>query len=99
MLFNAPAKPHESIPQLTRTTLLLRRLRAALQGRAGLTPSYLDMEEWTGVAEGTLKDWFNNKGRPTAEFLLQLLDRTPEEIRHQILATTCKPWPTLAHPD
>jgi hypothetical protein len=63
-----------------------------------MSPSYIEMEEWTGVAEGTVKDWFSNKGRPTSEFLLQLLDRVPGEIRNQILAATYKTWPTLAHP-
>jgi len=95
---NAQTKPSDLTPRLTRTTLLLRRLRAALQGRAGLAPSYMEMEEWTGVAEGTLKDWFNNKGRPTAEFLLQLLDRTPDEVRHHTLAATYQAWPTRANP-
>jgi hypothetical protein len=56
------------------------------------------MEEWTGMAEGTIKDWFNNKGRPTAEFALQLLERIPEKARHENLESACRLCTTFEHP-
>jgi hypothetical protein len=56
------------------------------------------LEEWTGVAERTVKDWCNNKGRPSAEFVLQLLERIPEMQRDQILASAYRLYPTLEHP-
>jgi len=62
-------------PQLKRVTRLLRRAQDSLHTARGKTPSYLELEDWTGVADGTVKDWFANNGRPTAEFLLQLLER------------------------
>ena len=68
-----------------------------MQGSLGRAPAYGDMEEWTGVAEGTLKDWFGNKGRPTAEFLLHMFERLPEKPRHEILDGACRVWPTLDH--
>ena len=77
------AQAASSQPSLSRVTLLLRRLQGSLHGRLGKSPTYSDMEEWTGAAEATVKDWFNNRGRPSAEFLLDLLDRVSQQSRHE----------------
>lgn len=81
--------------QNTRITLLLRRLQGALTGRSGKPATYRDIEEWTRVPETTVKDWFNNRGRPTAEMLVSLLERVPREIRHQAVDSACRTWPAL----
>jgi len=80
---------------LTRTAVLLRRLQSALKGRLGKSPTYTDMAEWTGVGDRTIMDWFNNSGRPTAHFLLELLDRTSAHDRSQIINEACREWPTM----
>jgi hypothetical protein len=85
-------------PQLKRVTRLLRRAQDSLHTARGKAPSYAELEDWTGVAEGTVKDWFANNGRPTAEFLLQLLERIPERMRLEILTQACRLCPTLDHP-
>lgn len=82
----------------TRVTRLLRRLLSALRDRDGRTPTYRDLEEWTGVPDATLKDWFTNKGRPTAEFLLQMMERVAGSLRQQLTNDACRIWPILDHP-
>lgn len=82
----------------TRVTRLLRRLLSALRARDGRTPAYRDLEEWTGVPDATLKDWFTNKGRPTAEFLLQMMERVVGSLRQQLTNDACRIWPILDHP-
>ena len=84
-------------PQLTRVTRLLRRAQDCLHSADGATPTYAELEEWTGVAERTIKDWCSNRGRPTAEFVLQLLERVPEKQREQVLASAYRVFPTLEH--
>lgn len=84
--------------QLTRVARLLLRTRDSLHSALGSSPTYPELEEWTGMAEGTIKDWCNNKGRPIAEFVLQLLERVPEKQRHEILDSACRVFPTLDHP-
>lgn len=84
--------------KINRITLLLRRLHSLLQDRNGRSPTYLELEEWTGVAEGTLRDWFANIGRPKAEFLLQLLERVPHDARNRLVNSVCRVWPTLEDP-
>jgi hypothetical protein len=84
--------------QLTRVARLLLRTRDSLHSALGSSPTYLELEEWTGMAEGTIKDWCNNKGRPVAEFVLQLLERVPEKQRHEIVDSACRVFPTLDHP-
>jgi hypothetical protein len=98
MIKNAQTQNDNSSIQLTRMTRMLRRIKVALDGCAGISATYRDMEDWTGVHENTIKDWFNGRGRPTAEFLIELMDRIPAAARQQILATTCRTLPTLAHP-
>ncbi len=44
-----------------------------------------------------MKDWFDNNGRPTAEFLLQLLERILERMRLEILTQACRLFQTLDH--
>src|SRR5690348_16625098 len=85
----------DSEPNLSRVTRMLRRAQASLQGATGGAPSYKELEEWTGVAEETVRDWFNNKGRPTAEFIIQCLERLSQSTRHGILDQVCRVFPTL----
>jgi hypothetical protein len=84
--------------QLTRVTRLLRCAQDSLHSALGTSPTYPELEEWTNVAEGTIKYWFNNNGRPTAEFALQLLERMPERQRHALLDSACRVLPSLEHP-
>ena len=84
--------------QLTRVTHLLHCTQDCLHSALGTSPTYKELEEWTGVAQSTIKDWCNNKGRPTAEFVLQLLERIRERQRDHILASAYRLYPTLEHP-
>jgi hypothetical protein len=92
------ARTPEDKSQLARVTRLLHRAQDSLHSALGTPPTYEELEEWTGVAERTIKDWCNNKGRPTAEFVLQLLERIPERQRDQILASAYRLYPSLEHP-
>jgi len=83
--------------QLTRVTRLLRYAQDSHHSALGTSPTYSELEEWTGVAEATIKDWCNNKGRPTAEFVLQLLERMPQRQRHETLDSVCRLFPSLEH--
>lgn len=87
--------PEESEPTVKRVTHLLRSLAGSLGGRGGRVATYVDMEQWTGVPQGTLTDWFGNRGRPTADFLLQLLERLAEPARHGTIDLACKTFPKL----
>jgi hypothetical protein len=99
MIQNAEVPAQDREPRNTRATLTLRRLQSALTGRSAKPVGYRDIEGWTGVAEGTIKDWFNNRGRPTAEILICLLERDPPiELRHQVLNSACRTWPSLDSP-
>jgi hypothetical protein len=84
--------------QLTRVTRLLRRAQDSLHSELGPSPTYANLEEFTGVPAQTIKDWLNNKGRPTAEFLLQLLEGIPDRQRHELLDSACRTHATLEHP-
>ena len=90
--------PAEVPTQLHRVTRLLHRAQSCLPSAQGKAPTYAELEVWTGVAERTIKDWFNNHGRPTAEFLLQLLERIPDPQRQALLASACRVSPALASP-
>lgn len=79
-------------------TLLLRKLQVAVQWRAGKPPTYAEMEEWTGTPEGTLKDWFRGRGRPTAEFVVSLLERVEMQSRSGIFEAVCRTDPQFSHP-
>jgi hypothetical protein len=87
----------DSKPQSTRITLMLRQIQASVPGAGGKSPTYREMAEWTGIPEGTLRDWFNDSGQPTAECLLRLLERMPEGVRLRILDEFTRQWPTLEH--
>jgi hypothetical protein len=99
---NEKSSPQSHTPgaqtQLTRITRLLQRAQDSIHSALGTSPSYSELEEWTGVPEGTIKYWFNNKGLPSAEFLLQLLERIAEKQRHDLLDSACRIYPSLEHP-
>jgi hypothetical protein len=88
----------DSHTQQTRVTKLLRRAQGFLHNGDGKAPTHLEIAEWTGVARGTVNDWLNNKGFPTTEFALQLLERVPERIRCELLNSACRLMPSLEHP-
>jgi hypothetical protein len=83
---------------LTRVTRLLNRAKDSLHSALGVAPAYTELEQWTGVPEGTIKYWYNNQGLPTAEFVLELLERIPEKQRHEILDSAYRVHPSLEHP-
>jgi hypothetical protein len=99
---NEKSSPQSRTPgaqsQLTRITRLLQRAQDSLHSALGASPSYSELEEWTAVPEGTIKYWYSNKGLPTAEFLLQVLERIPEKQRHDLLDSACRVYPSLEHP-
>jgi hypothetical protein len=95
---NSNSNEASSIAQLKRVTRILRRVQSSLHNARGKSPSYDEVEELTGIPAGTVKDWFANNGRPTAEFLLQLLERIPERTRCEILTQAWRLCPTLDHP-
>lgn len=93
-----PQKAHLSSPTLcSRVTRMLRRAQNSLHSAGGDSPTYSELALWMDVAEGTVKYWLAGKGKPTAEFLIKLLERIPEAARHQILDEGCRVWPTLEH--
>ena len=87
----------DSNPQLNRITFMLGRAQGSLRDGRGGVPTYSELEEMTGVANGTVKGWFANNGRPTAEFLIQLLERLPERTTQEILVQACRLCPMLDH--
>jgi hypothetical protein len=96
---SSPQNPRPELKsQLTRVTRLLHRAQDSVHSALGSAPTYQELEEWTGVAEGTIKYWFSNRGEPTAEFVLQFLERIPERQRDQILASAYRVYPSLEHP-
>jgi hypothetical protein len=85
-------------PRTARVTRLLRRAQDCLRNAQGNAPTHRELGEWTQTAHATVTDWFNNKGRPTAEFLFQLLERLPEEKRQEMIESACRAWPSLGNP-
>lgn len=83
--------------QLTRVTRLLHRALDCLHNARGKSPTYRELEEWTQITHTTITDWFKNEGRPTAEFLLQILERVPEKARADMINSVCRLWPSLEH--
>lgn len=81
-----------------RVTRLLQQAQDSLHSTLGTSPTNAEWAEWTGVSERTVQDWYNDKGRPTAEFVLQLLERINEKHRHDIVDSVCRVYPTLEHP-
>jgi hypothetical protein len=90
--------PMEKPPsQFTRVARMLRHIQPWLPSQMARVPTYAEMEKWTGLPETTIRGWFADKGNPTAEFLLGLLERTPERARLEILGEFCRNYPTLEH--
>jgi hypothetical protein len=86
--------------RLQRGTLLLRRLRAALDGISGRSLTYEDLSELTGEGKSTLGNWINGEGQPSPEVLLRMMEMLPRSTRDQILSDPdfCRCHPTLEHP-
>jgi hypothetical protein len=85
-------------PPLTRVTRMLRRFQPWLRSHTGRVATFAEIESWTGIPENTVRGWFANLGNPTAEFLLGLLERSPEVARSVVLDEFCRVWPSLEHP-
>jgi len=85
---------------LQRGTLLLRRLRAAIEGIAGHALTYEELSALTGEPKSTLGNWINGDGQPSPETLLRLLEMLPTSLRNQILEepAVSRSYPTLEHP-
>jgi len=65
----------DSKPQLTRITRMLRRIQASVQSARGKSSTnYPEMAEWTGIPEGTIRDWLNDNGQlcPRARWSLRI---------------------------
>lgn len=87
-----------SIPQITRVTRMLRRIQPWLQSQRFRVATFAEMESWSNIPEGTIRAWFAGEGNPTAELLLTLLERVPEDARFGLLGEFCRVYPTLDHP-
>jgi hypothetical protein len=85
-------------PQLTRVTRMLRHIQPWLRSQRGRVATFAEIGSWTGVPENTVRGWFANQGNPTAEFLLRLLERSPESLQSGIMDEFCRVWPSLEHP-
>ena len=59
--------------------------------------TFAEIEKWTNVPENTIRGWFAGQGNPSAEFLVALLERTPEKARLHILGEFSRVYPTLDH--
>jgi len=58
--------------------------------------SFGEIHQWTGIPENTIRGWFAGEGNPTAEFLLALLERVPEDAQMHLLVEFRRLYPTLA---
>lgn len=89
---------------LRRSCLLIRRLRALIEGEWQQTLTFEDLSRLTNQPKSTLCNWFNGEGEPSSETLLRLLELVPEAKRYAALGKppfgrTCPQidHPTLAH--
>lgn len=89
-----------SLRRPRRTTLLLRKLRSALEGAVGRQLALDEISEITWEPKSTLSDWFGGSGQPSIEAVLRLMERLPPGQRHQILdlAPVTRCYPSLEHP-
>jgi hypothetical protein len=85
-------------PPITRVARMLRRIQPWLQSQRSRVATFAEIEKWTEVPENTVRGWFANEGNPTAEFLLRLLERTPNNVQAGILDEFCRVYPILEHP-
>jgi hypothetical protein len=85
---------------LQRGTLLLRRLRAAIDGISSRALTYEDWFEVIGEPKSTLGNWLNGDGQPSPEALLRMVEMLPSSLRHQILdePAFCRCRPVVDHP-
>jgi hypothetical protein len=60
------AQLSDSKPQPARITRMLRQIQGSVQGARGKSPLCPEIAEWTGVPEGTVRDWFNDGGQSTS---------------------------------
>src|SRR5690242_9935396 len=84
-------------PQISRVVRMLRRIQPWLQSQRARVATFAEIEKWTKVPENTIRGWFAGQGNPSAEFLVALLERTPEKARLNILGELCRVYPTLDH--
>ena len=87
-------------PGLQRGTLLLRRLRTAIDGMFGRALKYEEWFEVIGEPKSTLGNWLNGDGQPSPEALLRMLEMLPASLRHHILNDPdfCRCRPVVEHP-
>lgn len=93
-------RPARQASRPRRTTLLLRRLRAAVEGALGRALNYEELSTLIGEPKSTFGNWLNGDGDPSAEALLSLLELVPEQNRHEIMdkPLICRVYPRLEHP-
>ena len=85
---------------LSRATLLYRRLRSGLDSVARRQFTYHELARLTGEPKSTLCNWNNGDGQPAPEALLRLLELLPAPERHQILSELpfSRTFPVFEHP-
>jgi hypothetical protein len=97
---SGPKLPWKCGAGLQRGTLLLRRLRAAIDGVSGHTQTYAELSDLTGESKSTLGRWLDGDGQPSPETLLRMQEVLPTSLRNQILDEPAfrRCYPTLEHP-
>ena len=93
-----PKVPEAPKLQLNRIAQMLRRIQPWLQSQRSRVATLAEMEGWARIPERTIRDWFAGGGNPTAEFLLMLLERMPNQARNELLDEFCRVYPNLDHP-
>jgi hypothetical protein len=81
-----------------RVLLLMRTIKAELEGFQGRTLSFEELASYTGEAASTLFDKLHRPHQPQVESVIRLLERLPEENRSRLLESVCRCYPTLCHP-
>ena len=86
--------------ELSRSSLLLRSLRALIEGGWGRTLTFEDLSRLTNQPKSTLCNWFNGEGEPSSETLLRLLELVPDAKRYTGLGKPpfCRTCPQIDHP-
>lgn len=76
----------------------LFELRNALALTEGGPQKLEDLEQLTGRSWATIGSWYQGGPMPQLEFVLSLLERLPQSVRHQLLDRTCRIHPSIVHP-
>ena len=92
-----PAPERRFPPERVRQFLFdMRNLLALTEGGP---QKFEDLEAFTGRSTSTIGSWYEGAPMHQVEFAISLLERLPEEARHQLIDRTCRPHPSILHPN